>query len=115
MPLRRACALLLALSLAGVTWLATSPAPPQVADTGWDKANHLLAFALLALLADGAFGPAGRARLASAVGLALYGAAIEALQSQLPPRSAEWADWLADLLGIAAGLALAVGARRLSR
>lgn len=105
--LRQACGLLLLPALLAISWLALMPAPPPQADTGWDKANHLLAFATLTLLAEGAFGPAWRARAGSAAGLLAYGALIELVQSQLPPRCGEWADLLADALGIVAGLGLA--------
>lgn len=110
-PLWRA--LLLALLIA-ITWLALSPAPPPGMDTGWDKANHLLAFGSLAFSAAWAFWP--RPRLWGWLVLALmaYGVGIELAQSLLPPRSADWRDVLADALGIASGLlaALPIALRR---
>ena len=45
-------ALALTGALVAITWLATTLNPPRDLDTGWDKSNHLLAFAVLALLAD---------------------------------------------------------------
>ena len=46
---RRLWQMLLLLLLLSITWLALSPAPPPAASVGWDKANHLLAFAALDL------------------------------------------------------------------
>lgn len=65
--------------------------------TGWDKANHLLAFAVLAWLGSHAYPQ----RLASVLsGLLAYGALIEILQSFTTFRSADWHDLLADGLGL---------------
>ncbi len=65
---------------------------------------------LLALSAGGcgALGltPFPRRRLAVAGGLLAYGIAIELLQSQLPPRTAELADLAANLGGMAIGALL---------
>jgi VanZ family protein len=93
----------LVLLLGLITWLALTPAPPRHADLGWDKLNHLAAFATLAVVAmlgrSGSCGRVGAALLA-------YGALIEVLQSYTPTRSGEWADLLADGLGIALGMLL---------
>jgi VanZ family protein len=85
-------------------WLALSPAPPKEADLGWDKLNHLAAFASLAAIAF--LGRVG-AWLHIALALLAYGALIEVLQSFTATRSAEWGDLLADGVGIASGLLLA--------
>lgn len=94
----------LGLALLAVAWLAVDPAPPPAADTGWDKSNHVLAFAVLAWLGSLAAWPHPRRRLVVAAGLLGYGLLIEAVQSQLPARSAEWSDLVADAVGIACGL-----------
>ncbi|WP_425258430.1 VanZ family protein [Rubrivivax sp. RP6-9] len=104
---------LLGLGLLAGCWLAFSPSPPSQADTGWDKLNHALAFAALAFCAVRAFGAPQRWR--SSAGLLLFGIAIELVQSQLPWRSAEAADVLADAVGISAGLLLAHGGTLLRR
>lgn len=96
-------AVLAALVLA-ICWLAFDPAPPRGVDTGWDKANHALAFAAVGAAARLAF-PAARTPSLVAGGMA-YGAFIEIVQSQVPGRSAEWADLLADAVGLALGLML---------
>lgn len=106
-PAAVALRVLLVLALASITWLAWSPDPPAAIDTGWDKANHGLAFALLALNAMAAFRGRRRRTAACAAALLAYGALIEAVQQHLPGRSAEAADLVADAVGIAAGLWLA--------
>lgn len=103
---------LLAFALmAAVAGLALIPSPPPVADTGWDKLNHLLAFMSLAVCARLGFpGPASRAMLLAA-GLIAFGGAIELLQP-LGGRMGEWTDLLADAMGTAIGIALADALRR---
>lgn len=96
--------LLLWTLVAGVTWLAVSPRPPASADLGWDKLNHASAFIALAFCACQAH--AG-ARWRSMAALLAYGVLIELLQSQVPNRSADPVDVLADALGIALGVGLA--------
>lgn len=83
--------------------LALMPSPPQELSSGWDKSNHLLAFAVLTWLGGKAFPQ----RLAiTLLGLLAYGALIEVLQSFTPTRSAEWLDLVADGMGILVGWAL---------
>lgn len=111
MPLsvwRLLCALLTLL----VAWLALSPAPPELASTGWDKANHAFAFAALAFVGCQAW----RRAAAWRHGLAwlAYGLLIELLQTQAPPRQGEPADLLADAIGIGLGLGLCWLMKRLS-
>ncbi len=92
------------------------PQPPAAADTGWDKLNHVLAFAgpCFAGLAARA-GRGWRSALSIALGLLLWGGLLEALQGLLPPRSAEWLDLLADAIGVATGALAYASARRLLR
>lgn len=76
--------------------------------TGWDKANHLLAFATLGALAS-----LGWRSAWSWVCLLAFGGAIELLQALTPAREASWADLGADALGLAlAALLLGVVRRR---
>lgn len=89
--------------LLAVLALSLLPLSPQLPTTGWDKTNHLLAFCLLAMLGNQAY----RSRTVMVLlGLLAYGGMIEVLQSFTPDRMAEWADLLADSLGLAMGLAL---------
>jgi VanZ family protein len=83
--------------------LALMPAPPPMITTGWDKSNHLLAFAVLAWLGCKAVPQRVSTML---FGLLAYGALIEILQSFTPTRSAEWLDLLADCFGILLGWVL---------
>jgi len=106
--------LLLALMLA-VCLLAFDPAPPEAVDTGWDKGNHALAFAVLVVVAALSFWPARRRDLWVTLGLLAFGAFIEVVQAQIPGRAGEWPDLLADATGIAAGLLLLGGLRWFGR
>lgn len=97
---------LLLLTIVAVCALAFDPHPPPAIDTGWDKRNHLLAFATLALLAELAFWPWRWRRARNLLGLLAFGAFIELVQTQIPGRSGEWLDLLADGLGIVVGMLL---------
>ena len=101
--------LALALCLTSIAVLAFAPLTIDPG-TGNDKINHLLAFAVLAALADGSFpgpGPGrGWAKWASLLG---YGLLIEAVQFFLPFREAS--GW--DLLANGAGIGLYVAGARL--
>jgi VanZ family protein len=88
---------LLVAAAAGICWFAFTPNPPPAGANVWDKAQHLFAFAVLATLARLAY---PRARLAAQLGgLLAFGVFIELLQSQIPQRSAEIADVVADFCG----------------
>ena len=112
---RRAWRIVLILLLLTIAWLAFSPNPPPEASTGWDKMNHLLAFSVLAACAS--FAWAGTRWRFAWVTLALlaYGVFIEVVQTQIPGRSGEWPDLLADSLGIAIGLLLVALLERLRK
>lgn len=83
------------LAVAVTLTFALLPHPPSVAANAGDKVQHVLAFAVLSLLAVGYYG-LGRAHLIF-ISLAGLGGLIEALQS-IPAlqRDAEWLDWAAD-------------------
>ena len=83
--------------------LTLSPAPylkSLSAFTFWDKAEHCLAFLLLAWLALLAWPVRPLQRLLVLLG---FGGAIELLQAATGWRSGEWADWLADGIGLDLG------------
>lgn len=88
-----------------VLLLSLAPPVPHLPTTGWDKSDHLLAFAVLTTLGCRAY-PAHIA--AVLVGLFFYGGLIEVLQSFTPYRLAEWKDVIADGLGIIVGYGLGV-------
>lgn len=102
--------MLLALLVAAVAWLAFTPDPPPRATTGWDKANHALAFCSMAVAALSGW-PRAR-RVAVPAVLLGYGVLIELVQAFVPGRSAEAADLAADATGIVIGALLVHGWRR---
>ena len=65
---------------------------------------HLLSFSVLAVLALVARWPVPRWTLV--ILLVVYSGTTEVAQSFLPPRAAEWLDWLQNLGGIAIGVAV---------
>lgn len=91
---------MLGIAVLVIAWQSLVPMPIAAASLVSDKLLHLLAFLLLGFLVDASwpdrpfdwrkFGP-----------LALYGGAIEGLQSFVPGRLASWGDLLADLAGLA--------------
>jgi VanZ family protein len=94
----------LAALVLAICWLAFTPWPPAEVDTGWDKANHALAFAAFAVCARHAWPAAGLLPLMAA-GLA-FGGLIEIVQTMVPGRVAEWSDLAGDAAGLVIGLAL---------
>lgn len=93
--------------------LVLSLAPPSapMPTTGWDKSNHVLAFAALAFLAHKAW--PGRSTWLVLSSLWVYGALIEVLQAFTPDRYAEWSDLWADGVGLLIGAAVALLLQRL--
>ncbi|WP_418314690.1 VanZ family protein [Piscinibacter sakaiensis] len=74
--------------------------------TGWDKADHLLAY--MAMAALGCLAWPKRVLLVLAA-LLLFGIVIEGLQAMTGYRSAELRDVVAELIGLAMGFGLAWG------
>ena len=72
----------------------------------FDKWLHAVAFCLLAIWYCGQY--ARNTFVWIACGLVVYGALIEMGQALVPYRTAEWGDLLADCLGIALGIIIAV-------
>jgi VanZ family protein len=87
--------------------LALTPHPPPTLDTGWDKLNHVLAFAALAFCAQHAAQGSRWPAPAWQGGLLAYGVLIEIAQTLVPGRHGEWPDLLADAVGIALGMVAA--------
>jgi VanZ family protein len=86
--------------------LALSPAPflpPEIFDW-WDKAQHAIAFAVLAVLAVLAYPEASRLRIALL--LMGQGVLIEVLQYYGGYRFGDWQDAVADGVGVLLGLSL---------
>ncbi len=84
--------------------LALIPPSHYIPSTPWDKLNHAMAFAVLAILGLQSY----RTRIAVVLGsLLAYGGLIELLQGLTSFRNAEWGDWLADAVGLVLGWQLA--------
>jgi VanZ family protein len=107
--------LVLLTLLCVIAYLALSPAPPRQADLGWDKLNHWAAFAALSFSACMGFTRTRRNAVLHLFFLLAYGGAIELAQTQIAGRSGEWADLLADTIGIIAGLLAATLVSRIFR
>jgi VanZ family protein len=91
---------------------------PDAAFAFWDKANHFLAYMLGGWLAASALRASrpGRHFAGNVVGavivIALFGVVDEAVQTLTPGRTgADPDDWIADVLGAAAGALLTLSAR----
>ena len=106
---------LLLFLLVAVSTLAIMPRPPASIDFGWDKLNHVLAFATLACSAGLGFPAARASRFVVPLALLAYGGLIELLQRWVPQRSGEWGDLLADVIGIACGMLVASAVRRATK
>ncbi|MFQ5658919.1 MAG: VanZ family protein [Gammaproteobacteria bacterium] len=92
--------LALVLALIVVTWLATTPIEYPPVESINDKAAHILAFCVLALLGDFSF-PDGHYDLSKIAPLLGYGLLIEIIQYFLPYRTCSFLDLVADGIGIA--------------
>jgi len=94
-------------------WLSLIPAE-QVPSAFhfWDKAQHALGFAGLAV--TGLLAYPGHLRRVL-VGLALFGIAIEVTQWLTGWRQGDWQDWVADCVGLVmGGVAMLVWLRRVA-
>jgi VanZ family protein len=83
-----------------VLYVALAPVPEREPLTGWDKANHVVAFSGLAVL--GLLGWATRERIVVA-GLVGYGVFIEVLQLGTADHHFDLHDLAADAVGLAVG------------
>ena len=85
--------------------MASLPQPPQIPGQPSDKVQHIMAFAVLTLLARLAYPATKRWRLF--VRLAVLGALIEAVQAiPVLHRDASLLDWLADCGAVAITMGL---------
>ena len=101
------------LALVFALVMALLPQPPALPGTPSDKTQHMIAFAVLSLLAALAY---PQARLGEIfIAMAALGALIEVLQ-MIPAlgRDAEFVDWLADCAASLAMLALVGVVRRMA-
>ena len=98
---------LLTLTVA-VSFLALAPSLPASVGTGWDKLNHMIAFAALAVSACRGFSESAWRIAFALLTVLAFGVAIEVLQLLVEGRSAERGDLLADAIGTGAGALLAL-------
>ena len=107
-----------ALAWMGVIfWSSSGPAPAPPGIEIPDKVAHFVVYAVLGTLLWLAAGHRGGV-LAAVITMAVgggYGALDEAHQRFVPARTAEVADWAADLAGLAVAVAMALAARRVRR
>ena len=87
------------ITLLVVTHLATTTSDPLSTSSSYDKANHLVAFLVLALLLDFSF-PNSRFNTDKIFPLIVYGISLEIIQYYLPHRSFSFFDVGADILGL---------------
>lgn len=85
------------LCVLAVLALALMKPTHHMPTTGWDKANHALAFGVMTLLGAMAY-PARLGRLLLA--LLAYGVLIEILQGLTGYRDSDWHDVVADGAGL---------------
>ena len=90
----------LTVALLAITHLAFTPQQYPVLKDISDKANHIFAFYVLALLVDFSF-PKDRLGFSKVFALLSYGLLIEVIQYFLPNRTSSLLDLLADGVGIA--------------
>lgn len=101
---------LLVVLLLVQVWGLYSPSPPTTGPAGADKLGHLLGFGAPAALA---WWLGGRWWVAAMVGHALVSETVQ--QRISPERMTDWRDTVANLLGLALGVALAAAAARARR
>lgn len=88
----------------GTLWLSLVPVDQiPSAFSFWDKAQHALGFAALAMTGLLAYPHRSRQLL---LGLVLFGIGIEYAQHLTGWRHGDWADWLADCFGVLIGSAI---------
>lgn len=101
---------LLLVLLTVQVWGLYAPSPPATGPAGTDKLGHLLGFGLPAAVA---WWLGARWWVALMV---IHALVSEELQHRISPeRMLDWRDTLANLAGLALGVALAAAAARLTR
>jgi VanZ family protein len=88
-----------ALLLAFVVYASLAPATAVPPAGAADKVAHLVAYAILQLVAATAF-CGRRSLLHAALALIAVGGGLELIQTQIPSRSAEWLDFAANTVGV---------------
>ena len=96
---------LLGVAMLTLMVLSLMPASVSLPSTGWDKSNHMLGFAVLAMLGHPAW---PERRWTTLIALLAYGGLIDVLQSFTPDRFAEFRDVVADGVGLLLGKSIAL-------
>jgi len=90
---------------AAIFWLSSQPRLIELPYAlSWDKLQHCAAYAVGGAALAHASGVRGRAPWLAVVLGVLYGASDELHQWFVPGRSSDVRDWLADTLGVLAGV-----------
>jgi VanZ family protein len=99
------------LAVAILLYLCLAPSRSLPNSHLWDKAEHAIAWAVLAGVGVALFPQ----RPVSVVVFALgFGVLVEVLQAILPfGRDGDWKDWIADCVGVAAAMLAYAAIRRL--
>jgi VanZ family protein len=111
LPRRIRLALYAAAALV-LTYMALAPTEDVPgAELVWDKAEHAASWAVLTLAG---LALSTKRRWAIGVFTVVFGAVIEVLQAVMPfGRDGNFADWIADIIGVAAAYLIWMLARRL--
>ncbi len=104
--IRRIARISFTIGVLAVTWLSLTPRDALPEIHMWDKAQHVMAYAVLAICGAVGF-LAGRPRLMVGVGLIVLGCSLEVAQAAIPGRNPSMGDAVANIAGIALGLAAA--------
>lgn len=97
-------ATVLALALVPPDWLLLDdPSSPLYVSDKW---LHGVTFTVLAIWFSGQYAPDSYWRLI--LGLVAFGLLIELTQRMVTYRTADWMDFVADLIGIGIGMAIAL-------
>jgi VanZ family protein len=91
---------------AAIFWVSSRPTVPLPDVRASDKIGHFVAYGVLGFLVARGAAASGLAPWAAVLIGVLYGASDELHQSYVPGRSPELGDWIADSLGVAAGVLL---------
>lgn len=87
------------LSIVAISYLSVATLEQPAISTGWDKANHFIAFFVLLALFDYAHATLSLWKYQLPL-LTAYGLLIEIVQLYLPYRMFSFADVAADVLGL---------------
>ena len=93
------------LSVLAILLISIKPGASSQLITGLDKFAHFISFFAITFLLLSAY-RFNKPYLTSIILLAAFGLAIELVQYYLPYRIFSWVDFIADLIGILAGLVL---------